>query len=75
MSGKIKKVSIIGGYGKMGRWLARFLNKEGLEVTLAGRDSLKLEEAARELGCRAAPLEQAVKQADAIVISVSLNSF
>jgi prephenate dehydrogenase len=75
MSGKIKKVSIIGGYGKMGRWLAHFLKKDGLEVTLAGRDSLKLEEAARELGCRAAPLEQAVKQADTIIISVPIKSF
>jgi len=59
----------------MGRWLARFLIGEGLQVTIAGRSLQKLEEAARELGCRAAPLEQAVKQAEAIVISVPIGSF
>ena len=75
MSAKITKICVIGGYGKMGRWLARFLKGEGLQVTIAGRSLQKLEEAARELGCRAAPLEQAVKQAEAIVISVPIGSF
>ncbi len=75
MSDKVTKICVIGGYGKMGRWLARFLAEEGLQVTIAGRSQQKLEEAARELGCRAAPLEQAVKQAEAIVISVPISSF
>ncbi|MFA5065187.1 MAG: prephenate dehydrogenase [Dehalococcoidia bacterium] len=74
MSDKVTKISIIGGYGKMGRWLARFLAKEGLQVTIAGRSLQKLEEAARELGCRAAPLEEAVKQAQVIIISVPIGS-
>jgi prephenate dehydrogenase len=75
MSGKVTKVSLIGGYGKMGRWLARFLMEEGMQVTLTGRSQQKLEEAARELGCHAAPLEQAVRQAEAIVICVPINNF
>jgi len=59
----------------MGRWLARFLKQENIEVTLAGRNLQKLEDAARELGCRSAPLEEAVKQAEAIIISVPIGSF
>jgi len=75
MSDSITKVSIIGGYGKLGRWRARFLKQEDFEVTLAGRDPQKLEETARELGCRAAAMDRAINQADAIVISVPINSF
>ncbi|MBN1691745.1 MAG: prephenate dehydrogenase/arogenate dehydrogenase family protein [Dehalococcoidia bacterium] len=59
----------------MGRWLARFLKQENIEVTLAGRNLQKLEDAARELGCRSAPLEEAVKQAEAIIISVPIGNF
>ena len=75
MSGKVTKVAIVGGYGKMGRWFARFLLGEGLQVVIAGRDRVKLDEAARELGCQAASNEEAVKQADAVILSVPIDSF
>jgi len=75
MNDEVKRVSIIGGYGGMGRWFARFLLGEGLQVTIAGRNRQKLEEAAREMGCRAASMEEAVGQAGAIVISVPIGSF
>jgi len=75
MSGKVTKVAIVGGYGKMGRWFARALLGEGLQVVIAGRDRVKLEEAAREMGCQAASNEEAVKQADAIILSVPIDSF
>jgi len=75
MSGKVKKVAIIGGSGKMGRWFARFLLGEGLQVIVAGRNRAKLEEAARELGCQSASNEEAVQQADAIILSVPIDSF
>jgi prephenate dehydrogenase len=75
MSGKVMKVAIVGGYGKMGRWFARFLLGEGLQVIIAGRDRAKLKEAAREMGCACASNEEAVKQADAVVLSVPIDSF
>jgi prephenate dehydrogenase len=75
MSGKVTKVAIIGGYGKMGKWFARFLLGEGLQVIIAGRDRAKLEGAARELGCQAASTGEAVKQADAVLLSVPIGSF
>ncbi len=75
MSDQVKKVAIIGGYGKMGKWFARFLLDEGMQVVIAGRNQAKLEEAARELGCRAASSEEAVKMADAVILSVPIGSF
>jgi len=54
---------------------ARALLGEGLRVIIAGRDRVKLEKAAGELGCRAASSKEAVKQADAVVLSVPVNSF
>jgi len=75
MNGQIRKIAIIGGYGKMGRWFARYLLGEGLQVVIAGRNRAKLQEAARELGCKAKTSTEAVKQADAVVISVPIDSF
>jgi len=75
MSGKVKKVAIVGGYGKMGRWFARFLLEEGLQVVIAGRNRVKLEEAAREMNCLATSAGEAVKQSDAVLISVPIDSF
>jgi prephenate dehydrogenase len=75
MSGKVMKVAILGGYGKMGRWFARVLLGEGLQVVIAGRDRAKLEQASRELGCACASNEEAVRQADAVLLSLPIDSF
>jgi prephenate dehydrogenase len=75
MSAKISKVAIVGGYGKMGRWFAGFLLGEGLQVIIAGRDRSKLDQAARELGCQTASTGEAVKQADAVLLSVPIGGF
>jgi prephenate dehydrogenase len=69
------KVAILGGYGKMGRWFARTLRGEGLDVTIAGRDETKLREAAVELGVAAAANREAVQSADAVILSVPIDSF
>jgi prephenate dehydrogenase len=69
------RIAIIGGYGKMGKWLARALRTEGLEVTIAGRDDVKLREAAAELGVAAASSREAVQGADAVILSLPIDSF
>lgn len=69
------KIGIIGGYGKMGRWLARFLQGEGKEVFIAGRDRTKLLETASQLNVKAASNEQAVRQSDAVILSIPIDSF
>ena len=71
------KIAIIGGSGKMGRWFARFLLKEGQEVIITGRNERKLLEAKRQLGSVEATTDNvaAVKSADTILISVPVDNF
>lgn len=69
------RVAIIGGYGKLGSWLARFLLGEGLDVTITGRDTNRLHEAGKRLGTKVATNEEATKDAEAVVVSVPISSF
>ncbi len=69
------KVAIIGGSGKMGRWFASLLVKEGHEVVITGRNQSKLLEAKRQLKVEVATNVEAAKQAQAIIISVPIDSF
>jgi prephenate dehydrogenase len=69
------KIAIIGGSGKMGKWFASFLLKEGFEVTITGRDEAKLAAVQKELGVRAATNIEAVQDADAILLSVNIDNF
>ena len=59
----------------MGGWLARFLLKEGKQVVISGRDQGKLREAAERLGVEAASNQEAVKQSDAVILSVPIDKF
>ena len=69
------RVAIIGGSGKMGRWFANFLVKEGKEVVITGRNQEKLLEAKQQLGVESATNAEAVKNADAILLSVPIDNF
>ena len=70
------RVAIIGGSGKMGRWFANFLLKEGKEVIITGRNESKLLEAKRQLGVEATTNNvEAVKSADAVLLSVPIDNF
>jgi len=70
------RVAIIGGSGRMGRWFADLLLKEGKEVIITGRNERKLREAQQELaGVEIAINVEAVKDADVIVVSVPIASF
>jgi prephenate dehydrogenase len=70
------RVAIVGGYGKMGRWIADFLLKDGKEVVLYGRDRDKLVSAGHELGVDIEPdLSNAVADAGMVVVSVPIDSF
>jgi len=70
------KVAIIGGSGKMGRWFAQFLLKEGKEVIITGRNERKLLEAKRQLGIEATTDNvAAVKSADTILLSVPIDNY
>jgi len=70
------KVAIIGGAGKMGRWFADFLLKDGKEVILTDSNKKKLLEAREELGVDVTNnLSSAVKNADVVLISVPIDNF
>ncbi len=69
------KIAIIGGSGKMGRWLANFLLKAGREVIITGRNRRKLLEAKQQLGIEVATNVEAVKRADVILLSVPIDNF
>ena len=70
------KIAIIGGSGKMGRWFADFLVKEGREVIISGRNQRKLLEAKQQLGnVEVATNVEAVKRAEVIVISTPIDGF
>ena len=69
------RVAIIGGSGKMGRWFASFLLKDGKEVIITGRNEAKLLEAKRQLGVEIATNAEAVKNADVVLVSVPIDNF
>ena len=59
----------------MGKWFARYLLQEGMEVTITGRNQSKLKTAAREIGVSYASNAEAVKTADVVVLSVAPDGF
>jgi len=69
------RIAIIGGAGKMGRWFADFLLKDGKEVVISGRTESKLLEVKQELGVEVASNAEAVESADAVLLSVPIESF
>ncbi len=69
------KIAIVGGSGKMGRWLGRFLSGEGHKVLLIGRGGAGLEEAGRQLGLPVATGLETVADADAVLLSVPIDCF
>ncbi|MBN2240393.1 MAG: prephenate dehydrogenase [Dehalococcoidales bacterium] len=70
------RVAVIGGYGKMGRWFAEFLQKDGKEVVLYGRNPQKLEETGKQYGVETeTDLQKAVDGADLVLVSVPIDSF
>ena len=69
------RIAIIGGSGKMGRWFAKFLLNDGKEVVISGRNEKKLLETRRQLGVEVASNVEAVKSADAVLLSVPIESF
>jgi len=69
------RVAIIGGSGEMGRWFASFLSKEGKEVVISGRSESKLLAAKQQLGVEVASSVEAVKIADAVLLSVPIEIF
>ncbi len=70
------RFAVIGGAGKMGRWLAAFLKENGYEVVLTDTDTAALKEAAAALGLPAARSNaEALAGADYVIIAVPVEAF
>ena len=70
-----KRVAILGGTGKMGRWFAGFFLSKGYEVVLASRSAERAARAAEELGvASAASHEEAVGNADVVLVSTPIEA-
>ena len=69
-----KKVTVVGGYGQMGLWFARYFKKKGFDVVISGRDPEKTKKTALAEGLSWKKTNiEAVKDADFIMVSVPIN--
>lgn len=76
MTDKVKRITIIGGAGKMGRWMTRFFRGAGFDVVINDRDFSSLEQARRELGVLTSnSVAEAVAGSDYVIISVPIEGF
>ena len=68
------RIAVLGA-GKMGVWFAKFFLAEGDSVVVADRKKDKLSKLKSELGVETADFTEAIKNADRILICVSINAF
>jgi prephenate dehydrogenase len=69
------KVAIIGGAGKMGKWLARFLQKEGHEIIVCDKDKAGLTAVHESLGVTVFSSAKAIAESDLVLLAVNIDSF
>jgi len=68
------RIAILGA-GKMGAWFAKFFLQEGYSVVVADRKKEKLAKLKESLAVETADFNTAVKNADRVLIAVSINAF
>jgi prephenate dehydrogenase len=68
------KTAILGA-GKMGVWFAKFCKEKGDTIVIADRNAEKLAKLKKELNVETADFACAVKDADRVLICVSISSF
>lgn len=68
------KIAILGA-GKMGAWFAKFFLQEGYSVVVADRKKEKLAKLKESLAVDTADFTTAVKNADRVLIAVSISAF
>lgn len=68
------KTAILGA-GKMGVWFAKFCKEKGDTIVIADRNAEKMAKLKQELKIETATFVDAVRDADRVLICVSINSF
>ncbi len=69
-----KRVAILGGTGKMGHWLAKFLRDKGFSVAIHSRSPEKAATAAKELEVDYIESLDSLRDFDMVIVSTSLSS-
>lgn len=69
------KIAIIGGAGKMGKWLAGFLQKEEYEIMVSDINKDALTALQESLGVTAVSNSKAMAEADVVLLAVNIDSF
>jgi prephenate dehydrogenase len=69
------KIAIIGGAGKMGRWLAALLQKEGHQILVCDKDKTRLDAVQEIPGVSVASVSKAMEEADVVIIAVNIDLF
>ncbi|MBN2015115.1 MAG: prephenate dehydrogenase [Candidatus Altiarchaeota archaeon] len=70
-----EKITIVGGYGGMGKFFAGIFAEEGFDVTITGPNEAKGKAAAEELGVSyERDNKKATRNAEIVIISVPVNS-
>ncbi|MFH0748353.1 MAG: prephenate dehydrogenase/arogenate dehydrogenase family protein [Candidatus Bathyarchaeota archaeon] len=68
------KLVILGGTGKMGRWLAKFLKNKGYDVAIHSRSPERAATTSKELQVKYIKSLDEVQDADIVIVSTSLSS-
>jgi prephenate dehydrogenase len=68
------RIAILGA-GKMGVWFAKFFLEEGYSVVVADRNKEKLSKLKGEIAVETADFVEAVRNADRVLICVSISAF
>ena len=69
------KIAIIGGAGKMGKWLAGFLQKDGHELIVSDKNKAELSAIQESLSITAVSSRKAMAEADIVLLAVTIDSF
>ena len=72
---KNKKVAVIGGSRGLGKWIAKFLKKEGFKVTITSRDHEYGRKVPKKMGVKYCENNiDAAKSSDIVIVSVPIAS-
>lgn len=68
------RITIVGGAGRMGAWIARFLKEKGMGVILCDKREKAVRETAQELGVTWKPMDTACEDSEVVVVSVPMRN-
>jgi len=68
------RITVVGGAGRMGSWITRFLKGKGMEVILCDKREKAARETAQELEATWKPMDTACEDSDVVVVCVPMRN-